>query len=231
MDNKNPIIAAIDVPTIANAEKLLQAVSPHIGMAKLGLEFFMAHGAAGVMDVMKSYDLPLFLDVKLHDIPNTVGKAVRSTQAMKPAMLTVHTLGGEAMLQAALHEAPPDCLILGVTVLTSMDAASLASIGVNDRSDEAVLRLVELGMRAGLSGFVCSAKEITPIRQRFGRDVTLVTPGIRPHGSDSGDQKRVMTPEEAIACGTDYVVIGRPITQHPDPADAARRIAETLSRM
>lgn len=224
---KSPIICALDTPEVASASILARELGPHVGAVKLGLEFFCAHGAGGVQAI-SSGGVPIFLDLKLHDIPNTVAGAIRSLQGLKVAMTTVHTMGGAEMLRAAVNANESGALLLGVTILTSMDQANLASIGVESDVESQVLRLAELAATSGLGGVVCSPKEITAIKQRFGDDLTLVVPGIRPVGSDVGDQKRVMTPKDALEQGADYLVIGRPITQADDPVAAAQAINASL---
>ncbi len=203
-------------------------------MLKLGLEFITANGAEGVRLLDGA---PVFLDLKFHDIPNTVAKAIRATAGINTFMMTVHTAGGRAMLRAAIDasmevaamtgkERP---LVIGVTVLTSLDHSDLAMIGVEGKMDEQVKRLASLAQDAGLDGVVCSPHEIELLRQQCGSDFVLVTPGIRPAGSGGGDdQKRVMTPKEALDKGADCLVIGRPITAAPDPKKAAQDILKSL---
>lgn len=232
---KNPIIAALDTYKIHKATDLAQAVMPHVGAVKLGLEFFTANGAAGVRQITQ-LGVPVFLDLKFHDIPNTVAKAIAATASMNMFMMTVHTSGGRAMLQAAIDmsdeiaqitgkERP---LVIGVTLLTSLDQDDISLIGFNDTVQDQVLRLADLAQSAGLDGVVCSPFEIAPIRKACGDDLQLVVPGIRPEGDAAGDQKRILTPKEALARGADYLVIGRPITAAADPATAARTIAASL---
>lgn len=221
----NRLIAAIDTPDAARARVLVEAVAPHCGLIKLGLEFFSAHGPAG-LEVAAGRRL--FLDVKLHDIPNTVAGAVRALSPLGAAMLTVHAGGGAAMVAAAAEaaaQAPNPPQILAVTVLTSLDAAALAETGVAGGPAQQVLRLARLALAAGADGLVCSAHEISRLRDAFGEKPVLVVPGIRPAGAAAGDQARVMTPEQAVAAGADYIVVGRPITGAQDPAAAAAAIA------
>ncbi|MCC7260807.1 MAG: orotidine-5'-phosphate decarboxylase [Alphaproteobacteria bacterium] len=228
MPSHNPIICAIDTTDVAEAKALAASLKPHIGMVKLGLEFFTANGAAGVREVTAG-GTPLFLDLKFHDIPNTVAGAVRAAIALKPQLMTIHASGGKAMMQAAADAARGSgAKILGVTVLTSMDDSDLASIGVQATAPDQVRRLADLALRSGLDGIVCSPQEITLLRAHCGKDFTLVTPGIRPAGSDKGDQKRTLTPKEALAHGADHLVIGRPITQAADPVTAAKAIKASL---
>jgi len=226
MQKKNPIICAIDTIDIATAKSLVGSVAPHIGAVKLGLEFFTANGASGVAQA--AGDFSLFLDLKFHDIPNTVAGAIRATAGINSFMMTVHTAGGKAMMQAASAAAktlPNMPLIVGVTVLTSLDGADLENIGVNAKLQDQVRRLASLAQESGLDGVVCSAHEIEIIRETCGKDFKLVVPGIRPAGSNIGDQKRVMTPSEALAKGADYLVIGRPITEAKNPSQAAQEIS------
>ncbi len=221
----NPIICAIDTTDVATAKKLVQAVSGSVGAIKLGLEFFTANGAAGVNAV--AGDVPLFLDLKFHDIPNTVAGAVRATQGINAFMLTVHTSGGKAMMQSAAKAAkdlPNKPMIIGVTVLTSMDVGDLESVGIKNDIKNQASKLADLAQQSGLDGVVCSPHEIEILRKQCGKDFKLIVPGIRPTGSAAGDQKRVMTPKEALAKGADYLVIGRPITEAENPAKAAQDI-------
>jgi len=222
----NRLIAALDTSDLAQARDWASALRSSCGLFKLGMEFFFAHGPDAVAEV--AGDHPFFLDLKLHDIPNTVAGGVRSVLRLKPAMLTLHAGGGTAMIEAARNAAeaaPERPLLLAVTVLTSLDDRALAEAGVADGARAQVLRLGELAIRAGADGLVCSAHEVAPLRQLLGDGPVLVVPGIRPAGSAAGDQARVMTPAEAIAAGADYIVVGRPITQARDPAAAAAAIA------
>lgn len=223
----NPIFVAIDTPDIAAARALLAKVAPHVGGVKLGLEFFCAHGPAGIAAVMEGQALPLFLDLKLHDIPNTVAGAVRSLAPLAPAILTVHAAGGHAMLAAAKAAAPARTCVVAVTVLTSLDDADLADCGVADGTAVQATRLAKVVRNAGLDGIVCSPHEVAAVKADW-NDGVFVVPGVRPAGSDIGDQKRVMTPSEALGAGAGVLVIGRPITSAADPAAAAAAIAATL---
>lgn len=217
------------------AYSLAQAVGPHVGAIKLGLQFFTAHGAAGVR-LLSEQRQPIFLDLKFHDIPNTVAKAIEATAGINTFMMTVHTSGGRTMLQRAIdasmrvadmtgQERP---LVIGVTVLTSMDQDDLDMVGVRAPLHEQVLRLADLAQSSGLDGVVCSPYEIDMIKRQCGHDFKLVVPGIRPAGSEKGDQKRILSPKEAVDKGADYIVIGRPITDAPDPAKAAQEILASL---
>jgi orotidine-5'-phosphate decarboxylase len=222
----NRIIAALDTIDLATAQSWARALSPHCGLLKLGLAFFLAHGPAGVRAVTEQ---PVFLDLKLHDIPNTVAGAVTAVLPLGAAMLTLHAAGGSAMIAAARRAAdaagPARPKLLAVTVLTSLSAAALAETGVNAQPAEQVLRLARLALSAGADGVVCSPQEVALLRQALGPAPLLVVPGIRPEGSPAGDQARIMTPREAIAAGADWLVVGRPITAAPDPAQAASAIA------
>ncbi len=223
----NPIFVAIDTPDLAAARALLAKVAPHVGGVKLGLEFFCAHGPAGIAAVMEGQSLPLFLDLKLHDIPNTVAGAVRSLAPLSPAILTVHAAGGHAMLAGAKAAAPPQTRVVAVTVLTSLDDADLADCGVADGTAVQAARLANVVRKAGLDGIVCSPHEVATVKAVW-NDGLFVVPGVRPAGSDVGDQKRVMTPHEALHAGAGVLVIGRPITSAADPAAAAAAIAASL---
>jgi orotidine-5'-phosphate decarboxylase len=231
------ILVALDTPDVDRAVALSQALAGQVGGIKLGLEFFNANGPQGVRDVAQaaseSAPTPLFLDLKFHDIPNTVAGAVRSVMPLAPAILNVHASGGSTMMAAALDTATTEAARLGivrpmliaVTVLTSLDDGDLAAVGQATPARDQVLRLAALTQKAGLDGVVCSSQEIAAIRAECGPDFKLIVPGIRPAGAALGDQKRVMTPKQAIAQGADYLVIGRPITGADDPAAAAAAIA------
>lgn len=224
------LIAAIDTPDLARAQALVREVAPHCGLVKLGLEFFLRHGAEGYAAAAQGHDV--FLDLKLYDIPNTVAGAVRSLLPLGAKMLTIHAGGGAKMIAAAAEaasQAPNPPKILAVTVLTSFDAAGLAETGVAGGTAQQVLRLARLALGAGADGLVCSAHEISLLRDAFGAKPLLVVPGIRPAGAALGDQARVMTPEQAVAAGADYLVVGRPITGAADPGAAAAAIANAIA--
>lgn len=231
----SPIYCALDVPSVDAAIALGQQAAPSLGGIKLGLEFFCANGLSGVRAVSDAAGLPLFLDLKFHDIPNTVAAAVRSVMPARPAILTVHAQGGAAMLQAArtaAHDAAatlgvPPPRIVAVTVLTSLDSGDLAEMGVVAPPHEQALVLAALARRAGMDGVVCSAAEVAGVRAAWPEGF-LVTPGIRPLESAAGDQKRVTTPRAALAAGSDVLVIGRPTTDAANPAEAARMILASL---
>lgn len=228
---KDRIFCAIDTPSMEEAGLLAGLIKDEIGGLKLGKEFFTALGPDGVRR-LASTGLDIFLDLKFHDIPNTVAGAVRSACSLGVAMLTVHASGGPAMLRAAVEAAAAKGenrpQILAVTVLTSMDDSDLDAVGQRGPAAEQVVRLATLARDCGVDGIVCSPKEIAALRAALGPDIGLVVPGIRPEWAAAGDQKRVMTPAEAVAAGADTLVIGRPITQADDPVDAARRIAAEI---
>ncbi|MBS0989469.1 orotidine-5'-phosphate decarboxylase [Acetobacter okinawensis] len=226
------LIVSLDTQDPAQARAWVRDVAPVSGIIKLGLEFTYAAGFQAVADV--AGDSPLFLDLKLHDIPNTVGAAVRALSHLRPRMLTLHASGGRAMMEAArlaCDEAFPQDqrpLLLGVTVLTSLDDQGLAETGVPDGARAQVRRLARLAVESGMDGLVCSAHELDVLRDDLGSKPVIVTPGIRPAGAAKGDQKRVMTPAQARDAGADWVVVGRPITQAADPAAAAAAIVAEL---
>lgn len=226
----NPILVAIDTPDYGAAEALADRVQPHVGGVKLGLEFFTANGPERVGRIARRQRV--FLDLKFHDIPNTVAGAVRAAADLGAFMLTLHAGGGPAMLAAAVKAAgdrPDRPKLVGVTVLTSLDDADLARVGQQPPAADQVVRLARLCQDSGLDGVVCSPREIAAVRAACGADFTLVVPGIRPEGADTGDQKRTLTPAEARAAGADWLVIGRPITAADDPAAAAKAIAGSLA--
>ena len=224
------IIPALDTGDIARAEALAATLAPHCGLLKVGLELFCAAGGPAVAAV--SRHRPVFLDVKLHDIPNTVAGALRSLLPLKPAMVTLHAGGGPAMIAAARNEAEnagtDRPILLAVRGLTSTEAAALAATGVADSPADQVRRLARMAVAAGADGLVCSPHEAAMLRADLGPGPMLVVPGVRPAGSDVGDQARTATPADTVAAGADWVVIGRPITGAPDPAAAARAIAASL---
>lgn len=223
------LIAALDTADLAQARAWAATLAPHCAMMKLGLEFFTAHGPAGVAEAAAGR--PFFLDLKLHDIPNTVAGAVRPLLPLAPTLLTLHAAGGPAMIaaaRAAVDQAGAATRLLAVTVLTSLDDATLAAIGVPDGAATQVLRLARLALAAGAHGLVCSPHEVALLRAALGPDPILVVPGIRPAGAATDDQARTMTAAAAAAAGATYIVVGRPITQAPDPAAAAAAIAADL---
>jgi len=226
---KNPIYVAIDTPDLENAVRIAEAVKDHAGGLKLGLEFFSSNGPAGLKRVA-DVGLPIFLDLKLHDIPNTVGKAVAALAPFNPAILTVHASGGAAMLSAAKKAAAANTKIVAVTVLTSLDETDLACTGVNSAPSDQVVRLAMLARDSGVDGIVCSGAEVGMVRRLWPAG-TLIVPGVRPAGADVADQKRVVTPRQALEDGASVLVIGRPITGAADPARAIVDITASLSHM
>lgn len=222
----SPIFLAIDTVKVEDALSLADKVKNHVGGLKLGLEFFCANGPKGIEEVAK-LGLPIFLDLKLHDIPNTVAKAVEALRHLEPAVLTVHAAGGRAMLEAAKAAASPKTKVVAVTVLTSLDKPDLADIGVDAEPLEQVENLAKLARDAGLDGIVCSGQEVGHVHKIW-HDGYFVVPGVRPADGKVGDQKRVVTPAQARADGASMLVIGRPITQAEDPDQAARDICATL---
>lgn len=235
-DRRGGILVALDTTDLAQALDWARACDGSVAGVKLGLEFFTARGPAGVQQVAES-GAPVFLDLKFHDIPNTVAGAIRGVAPLRPAIVNVHAAGGRAMMLAAgdaardeaarLGIAPPK--VIAVTVLTSLGDDDLAEVGQPGGSADQVRRLAALTKSCGLDGVVCSPQEIDLLRRDLGDDFLLVTPGVRPVWASAGDQKRVMTPGEAAAAGADYLVIGRPITAAADPAEAARRIAREIT--
>lgn len=222
----SPIYIAIDTPDLVKAQALATKVRRHVGGVKLGLEFFCANGHHGVHEMAK-LGLPIFLDLKLHDIPNTVAKAVQALHVLEPAVLTVHAAGGRAMLENAKAAAGLNTKVVAVTVLTSLDDNDLNDIGVSARAEDQVSRLAELARSAGCDGIVCSGEEVA-IAKRAWHDGYFVVPGVRPAGGAMGDQKRAVTPREALDRGASMLVVGRPITMAEDPDLAAREIEATL---
>jgi orotidine-5'-phosphate decarboxylase len=222
----NRIYVALDTPDLERAKSLAQRVRNHVGGIKLGLEFFMANGRHGVHE-MAEIGLPIFLDLKFHDIPNTVGKAVQALRPLEPAIITVHAAGGRAMLEDAKAAAPLGTKVVAVTMLTSLDASDLTSIGLSPDPHEQVVRLAELARSAGVDGIVCSGEEVKAAHAAW-KDGFFVVPGVRPANGAAGDQKRVVTPRAALDAGASILVVGRPITQAEDPDQAARAIEATL---
>lgn len=226
----NPIYCAIDRPDLPGAVALARALVGAVGGLKVGLKLFVATGPEGARAVIAE-GLPVFLDLKLHDIPNTVAGAVRAACALRPAMLTLHAAGGAAMLRAAVDAAGPERpWLLGVTLLTSLAQADLATIGIARATGEHVLRMAELCASCGLDGVVCSPHEIAALRRRFGADLRLVVPGIRGAADGLGDQRRTMPAADALALGADVLVVGRPITAAADPRAAAVALRAGLPR-
>ncbi len=222
----NPVYLALDVPQIEPAKALLSKVKAHIGGVKLGLEFFCAHGPHGVHEIAHM-GLPIFLDLKFHDIPNTVAGAMQAIHVYEPKIVTVHASGGRAMMEDAKAAAAEGCKVVGVTTLTSMDGSDLTATGVYGSAETQVMRLAELAHKAGLDGIVCSGKEVGKVHKEW-KDGYFVVPGLRPQGVGTGDQKRVVTPRSARDNGASVLVIGRPISRAEDPQAAARAIEATL---
>ena len=218
------IIVALDVPSPKEGLSLINALSGAVGFFKIGLQNYTANGSALIGPAGN-----VFLDLKLHDIPNTVAKAVEAADTLGVKMLTLHLSGGGEMIRAAVRARKSDMLLLGVTVLTSSTDDTLREVGVAEQTSEHVLRLARLGVENGIDGLVASPHEAGRLREEFGGKIKIVTPGIRPAGADPGDQKRFATPRQAIDAGADYLVIGRPITAAADPRAAADQIVAELN--
>ena len=228
MSDKSPVILAVDTKEIDRAKELISATRESVSIFKLGLEFFLAHGPKGVRDLKEAVgDFDLFLDLKLHDIPNTVASACTSVRDLKPRFLTVHASGGGEMIAAAAQELP-ESSITAVTVLTSLDTAAIKTLGMNAEIENLCIEMARNATAHGARSIVSSPMEVKMLRATLPSHIELITPGVRPSGSLSHDQKRVMTPHEAIAAGANYVVIGRPITGATNPAQAAREIVASL---
>jgi len=229
--NHNPVFVALDLPRLDAAVALAGKVRGHVGGVKLGLEFFYAHGHHGVHELAK-LGLPIFLDLKLHDIPNTVAAAMQAIHVLQPAIVTIHGAGGRAMMEDAKAAAGEHTKVVAVTVLTSLDDADLAATGVGGTAHDQALRLADLAHGAGLDGIVCSGHEVGAVHRQW-RDGYFVVPGLRPEvhahaGALGADQKRIVTPRAARDEGASVLVIGRPITRAEDPVAAARAIEATL---
>lgn len=233
MDPSDRIFVALDTSDLDKALALAEGLRGLVGGVKLGQEFFTAQGPGGV-DAVTALGLPVFLDLKFHDIPATVSRAVGAALALKLFMLNVHASGGEAMMWAAADAAglagDERPLVVAVTVLTSLWSGDLVATGIDDNIEDQVLRLAALAENCDLDGVVCSPREVAALRRERGPDFKLVVPGIRPTWAATDDQKRVETPADTVAAGADYLVIGRPITESQDPADAARRIADEIGK-
>lgn len=236
MKPSDRIFCALDTTDVDAAVGLAKRLQGTVGGIKLGLEFYCANGAKG-FEAVAGTGMPIFLDLKFHDIPNTVAGAIRAVAPLQPSILTIHTQGGPEMMRRAAETAAEEAdkhgankpWVVGVTILTSLDDTDLAQMAIQNNTETQVPLLARLAKQNGLDGIVCSPKEIGLVRNQLGTDFKLVVPGIRPAGSAAGDQKRVMTPQEAVSAGASVLVIGRPITQAPDPAAAARAIADSLS--
>ena len=225
--SRAPIAVALDAPDVETAARWAQAVTPHVAVVKIGLELFCRTGPSIVSTVRGGSGVELFLDLKLHDIPNTVAGAAKAVAKLKPTYLTVHATGGADMVRAAV-DAAPDVVIAAVTVLTSLSAAGLDEVGLLGPPLDAVRRLAVLAVGAGAGALVCSPHEVAAVRAEVGPGIVLITPGVRPAGADAFDQARVATPRQALADGADLLVIGRPITGAADPGAAAAQIAASL---
>ena len=227
----NPIILAIDKNSDVEAIDLSKELKGHIGAIKLGLEYFDTYGPDGIRK-LQMLDIPIFLDLKIHDIPQTVKKTIKTLSTLKPAILNVHALGGRKMMEYAMEsisENSPKTQLVGVTVLTSLDDKDLQTMGMNISSKDLVVKLAKLTKISGLAGVVCSSKEIKIVREACGADFKIIVPGIRPEGSDKNDQKRIMTPREAVNLGADYLVIGRPITDSKNPKGTVIEIINSIN--
>jgi len=224
---KAPIAVALDAPNLQTMQQWATAVGPHVQVVKVGLEVFLRDGAASVSTARQASGCDIFLDLKLHDIPATVGGAAESISILNPKYLTVHASGGTEMIKAAV-DAVPDTLITAVTILTSLSQEQLSQLGWMGSAKDIVCRLAAQSVAAGARAIVCSPQEVAAVRAEVGNAAVLITPGVRPIGSEAGDQKRIATPLQALADGADLLVIGRPITSAPDIEYAASQIAATL---
>lgn len=222
----NPLYVALDTPDLARARALAVAIAPYVGGLKLGLEFFVANGLAGSL-MLADIGLPIFLDLKLHDIPNTVAGAMRALGPLAPSIVTVHAAGGHAMMRAAKTSAPSGTRVVAVTVLTSLDGHDLAELGLDMSPAALAASLATAARAAGLDGIVCSPHEVRAIKAAW-PDALAVVPGVRPERGTAGDQKRAATPEQAFNDGADILVVGRPITGAPDPGATARDLRTAL---
>lgn len=225
--SKAPIAVALDAPDLATVKSWSSAVGPHVSVVKVGLEVFLCDGWASVEVAKEASGCDIFLDLKLHDIPATVGGAARSIAALAPKYLTVHASGGQEMIRAAVEQVP-DTLVTAVTILTSLNQSQLAQMGWQGSAVEIVQRLAISSVEAGARAIVCSPQEVAAVRSVVPANITLITPGVRPVGADAGDQQRIATPQQALADGADLLVIGRPITGSADIAAAAAQIAASL---
>ena len=230
MTHPAPIAVALDAPSLDTAARWANLVTPHVSTVKIGLELYLRYGPEAVASVRGASNVAVFLDLKLNDIPATVAGAARSVARLRPELLTVHAVGGMAAVRAAV-EAAPDTKIVAVTVLTSLGDDDLERLGVAGPVGDAVRRLAALAVEAGARGLVCSPREVAAVRTEVGPDITLITPGVRPAGSEANDQARIATPEEALRAGADLLVIGRPITGAADPGAAAAAIGASLRKV
>jgi orotidine-5'-phosphate decarboxylase len=230
MVGRAPIAVALDAPDLETAARWAGLVTPHVSALKIGLELYLRYGPDVVASVRGASGAQIFLDLKLHDIPVTVAGAARAVARLRPSLLTVHAAAGAAAIRAAA-DAIPAARIVAVTVLTSLGETDLTRIGLTGPVSGAVRRLATLAVEAGARGLVCSPQEVAAVRAEVGDDIMLITPGVRPAGSEANDQARVATPEEALRSGADLLVIGRPITNAADPGAAAAAIAASLRRV
>ena len=226
----NPIIVAIDKNSETEAYELTEELVGQVGAIKLGLEFFDTYGPDGIRNLQK-LEIPIFLDLKIHDIPQTVKKTIDTLSSLKPDILNVHALGGKKMMQFALESLlnnSPNTQLVAVTILTSLDDDDLQMMEMNISTKNLVSSLAKLTKESGLSGVVCSSEEIKLVRESCGKNFKIIVPGIRPEGSDKNDQKRIMTPKEAISLGADHLVIGRPITESRDPRKTIKELVNSI---
>lgn len=228
ISTRDRLIVALDFPTKSKALALVSALSGSASNYKIGLQLYTAEGP-GIVRAIAATGAKIFLDLKLHDIPSTVGKAVVAAGELGVQMLTVHLSGGRAMLEAAVGARSPNLFLLGVTVLTSATPETLSETGVNSGIEEQVVRLAELGQKSGIDGLITSPHEVRILRERLGDQIKLITPGVRPSWAAANDQRRFTTPNEALKSGADYLVIGRPITADPDPRAAIERLLEEIA--
>ena len=228
MRNSSQVILALDFSDMASTVEMINLTKEHIGIYKLGLEFYLAHGKSGVIELQRRFtDIEVFLDLKLHDIPNTVAGACRSVADINPKFLTVHASGGSKMISAA-SSALPKVEITAVTILTSLDQEQMLAMGLSENIENLTLSLAKNAVNSGARAIVSSPQEVSLLRKHLGEKVTLITPGVRPSGAERDDQERIMTPRQAIDAGADFVVIGRPITKASDPKQAAEAITASL---
>jgi len=228
MRNSSKVILALDFSDMASTVEMINLTKEHIGIYKLGLEFYLAHGKSGVKEIRSRFtDIEIFLDLKLHDIPNTVAGACRSVADINPKFLTVHASGGSKMISAA-SSTLPKVEITAVTILTSLDQEQMLAMGLSENIENLTLSLAKNAVNSGARAIVSSPQEVLLLRKHLGEKVTLITPGVRPSGAERDDQERIMTPRQAIEAGADFVVIGRPITKASDPKQAAEAITASL---
>jgi len=228
MRNSSKVILALDFSDMASTVDMINLTKEHIGIYKLGLEFYLAHGKSGVKEIQSRFtDIEVFLDLKLHDISNTVAGACRSVADINPKFLTVHASGGSKMISAA-SSTLPKVEITAVTILTSLDQEQMLAMGLSENIENLTLSLAKNAVNSGARAIVSSPQEVSILRKNLGEKVTLITPGVRPSGAERDDQERIMTPRQAIEAGADFVVIGRPITKASDPKQAADAITASL---